>query len=564
MNGRTPFFSWKPLSRLARKTLRNTSNVEALTITEPTTAASFSVTVREHAGNTASDELVLTKTGAGSWIYTYPDSDLNALAAMVENDSAHNLDVDVHVTGTPLASVTDAAFTSGRLAYYVLVAKDANFSNIVDYAFTQLPVYAPRSSIKPTTYPDETTSYYWAVLPAINANGSFAAGNPLQASPPSFQKQSTPPAQVAPGNGASVELQPTFRWTPVEGARRYRIQVADDPTFGSLVDDVTTSSTAYTSNTSYPADTILYWRVRADDENLIGLTWSVTGTFRRRLPAPALSPTNPGAGESIPLWTWAPVSGAVSYDLAVDEPDGDHSEFTDFRSAAFTAVKMTGTGVWGWRVRAVFPKQGLQTQPGPWSPTRPYTRTIGEPGGTKTERSGVSLLLSWNAKPAAKNYRVQISDRADFQRTVEQVDTDNTSYAPTLLSAAYGAGGSFWWRVAAQDEDKNIGDFSPAQQFTLARRADARPRLAVATRLVRGGRRVIVTVRANRKPAARALVQVLAQGVTPLRARTNRYGRVTFRLKKLGPGNRLVLRRVTFYAAKTGFLPGRRTIAVRY
>ena len=77
------------------------------------------------------------------------------------------------------------------------------------------------------------------------------------------------------------------------GARRYRVQVADDPTFGSLLDDVLTDSTAYTSNTSYPADTILYWRVRADDENLIGLTWSSVGTFRRRLPAPALSATNP-------------------------------------------------------------------------------------------------------------------------------------------------------------------------------------------------------------------------------------------------------------------------------
>ena len=71
------------------------------------------------------------------------------------------------------------------------------------------------------------------------------------------------------------------------------------------------------------------------------------------------------------------------------------------------------------------------------------------------------MLLSWNAKPAAKNYRVQISQRADFQRNVEQVDTDNTSYAPTLLSSAYLAGGTFWWRVAAQDEDRNIGDFSP-------------------------------------------------------------------------------------------------------
>ena len=377
-----------------------------------------------------------------------------------------------------------------RQSYYVLVSKDASFSNIVDYAFTQLPVYAPRSSSKPTTYPDETTSYYWAVLPAIGMNGSLASGDPLAASPQSFQKQSTPPAQTAPANGASVELQPTFRWTPVEGARRYRVQVADDPTFGSLLDDVLTDSTAYTSNTSYPADTILYWRVRADDENLIGLTWSAVGTFRRRLPAPVLSAANPGSGESIPLWTWAPVNGAVGYDVEVDEPDGDHSQFLDFRSAAFTAVKMTGTGIWGWRVRAVFPKQlGSQTQPGPWSATKPYTRTIAEPGGARTERSGISVLLSWNAKPAAKNYRVQISQRADFQGTVEQVDTDNTSYAPTLLSPTYLAGGTFWWRVAAQDEDRNIGDFSPGQQFSLAKQSGGhgRPDAAEARHEAREG-----------------------------------------------------------------------------
>jgi hypothetical protein len=576
MNARTPFFSWKPLPRLPRKTLRNTANVEAVTITEPsptparTGSASFSATVREHAGDPALDELVLTKSTGGSWIYAYADGNLDALEAMVENDPAHMLLVDVHVTGTPLAYVAESAFTSGRQSYYVLVSKDASFSNIVDYAFTQLPVYAPRSSAKPTTYPDETTSYYWAVLPAIAENGSLASGDPLLAAPATFQKQSTPPAQTAPANGASVELQPTFRWTPVEGARRYRVQVADDPTFGALVDDVLTDSTAYTSNTSYPADTILYWRVRADDENLIGLTWSAIGTFQRRLPSPVLSATNPGSGESIPLWTWAPVNGAVSYDVAVDEPDGDHSEFADFRSAAFTAVKMTGTGIWGWRVRAVFPKQlGSQTQPGPWSATKPYTRTIAEPGGARTETSGASVLLSWNAKPGAKNYRVQISQRADFQQNVEQVDTDNTSYAPTLLAAAYISGGTFWWRVAAQDEDRNIGDFSPAQQFSLARRSGGvavLTRLKLATKLVKAnkGRRVIVTVRANGRIARGALVRVFARGVTPLKAKTNRRGRVTFRLKKLGRGKTLVRRKLRFHAAKTGFLPARRSINIRY
>ena len=201
---------------------------------------------------------------------------------------------------------------------------------------------------------------------------------------------------------------------------------------------------------------------------------------------------------------------------------------------------MTGTGIYGWRVRALFPKQsGSQTQPGPWSATKPYTRTIAEPGGARTERIGVSVLLSWNAKPAAKNYRVQISQRADFQGTVEQVDTDNTSYAPTLLAAAYRSGGTFWWRVAARDEDTNIGDFSPAQQFMLAKQATAAlTRLRLATKLVkaRKSRRVTVTVRANGRAARGAVVRVFARGVTPLKAKTNRYGRVTFRIKKLGRG----------------------------
>jgi hypothetical protein len=358
----------------------------------------------------------------------------------------------------------------------------------------------------------------------------------------------------------------------VEGFRRFRIQVADDPTFGasSIIDDLVTDATAYTSNTSYPADTLLYWRVRADDENLIGLTWSAAGTFQRRLPAPVLSSTNPTSGETIPLWTWAPITGASSYDLQVDEPDGDHTEFPDFRSASATFIKMTGTGKWGWRVRAQFPKpMSTQTQPGAWSTTMPFTRTIGEPGAAKTEVSGTSVLLSWSPKTGAKNYRVQISQRADFQLTLEQVDTDNTAYAPLLTSATYMAGGTFWWRVAAMDEDKNIGDFSPAQKFDLPKTQTgqtALTRLNLKLKLLRTkkGRRVTVTVRASGRLTSGVLVRVFARGVSPTRAKTNRKGQATFKLKKLGRGKRLMRRQLLFHAAKTGFLPTTKTLKVNY
>ena len=88
------------------------------------------------------------------------------------------------------------------------------------------------------------------------------------------------------------------------------------------------------------------------------------------------------------------------------------------------------------------------------------------------------------------------------------------------------------WRVAAQDEDRNIGDFSPGQQFSLAKQTGvtaALTRLKLTTKLARAtsGRRVTVTVRANGRAARGALVRVFARGVTPLKAKTNRYGRVT-------------------------------------
>ena len=55
---------------------------------------------------------------------------------------------------------------SGANSYFVVVAKDANFSNVIDEGFTRIPAYAPRNSLKPTTYTDETTTFYWAVLPS--------------------------------------------------------------------------------------------------------------------------------------------------------------------------------------------------------------------------------------------------------------------------------------------------------------------------------------------------------------------------------------------------------------
>jgi len=454
-------------------------------------------------------------------------------------------------TRTPLFTWRPLA---GRQSYFVLVAKDPSFSNIVDYGFTQVPAYAPRSLVKPTTYADETTLYYWAVLPAINFNGSGAVGNPLAAAASNFQKRSTPPSQSSPADGALMTEQPVFRWSAVEGARRYRFQVAQEPTFGALLEDVTTASTSYTPFTTHPADTNLYWRVRADDENLIGLTWSPVRQFQRRLPTPVPASDNATSGDFTPTWMWSHVEGASGYTFSMDGPDGTHKEWASMRLRAGAFVYLFGPGIWRWRVRAEFPKTGGFAA-GPWSAFTPFTRTLSEPANVRTSLSGNHLLLSWGWKLGAKNFRVQISTRQDFNTVIEDVTTDNTSYAPLLQHPSYVNGGTLFWRVAAMDENRNNGEFAAAQRINIAQRLRMaltgqprrrRWRLLTVSVTDPGGRRV-----------RSAIVRASGAGIRARSARTNRAGRVTFRLRPMKRG------RLRFTASKAGFAAGGLSIRIR-
>ena len=352
-------------------------------------------------------------------------------------------------------------------SWFVIVAKDPEFHTIIDYAWTQVRAYAPRRGNDPITYPDETTSYYWAVLPASGYNGTGAVGDPLSASAAKFDKQSTPPRLIAPTPGAKPSGPPVFTWTAVDGARRYNLQVSREDDFGKLLDDVTTASITYTANTSYPADVALYWRVRAEDEEGVGLTWSEKRTFRVKLPAPD-SAGGERTGDFIPTWRWRPVQGAVTYDMHVALPDGSQKDFRGIRSSAMTATKMTGTGVFRWRVRANFPKGRSGTVPGPWSPTRPFTRTLGKPLGTRTVGSGRSVHFAWKPKAGAHEYVVQVSERPDFGRTTDRATTDATTWAPELRrSRSSRDSGVKWlyWRVAAMDEDRNQSTFTKPKRF---------------------------------------------------------------------------------------------------
>ena len=120
-----------------------------------------------------------------------------------------------------------------------------------------------RSTTGPSSRPTTPTA---AASPRIRSRATRRA-SPSSPTPPTCSRA---PSTTRRSNTPATE----FQWSPVFGARRYRLQVSQTPTFSGPIDDVVTDSTAYTSNTTYPSDTTLYWRVRAEAGEQHGCTWS--------------------------------------------------------------------------------------------------------------------------------------------------------------------------------------------------------------------------------------------------------------------------------------------------
>jgi len=520
---------------------------------------SYCVRVRARAGTDTAGKRVVsdwtTLGGFGIPGFTYAAPDMSGPGAQpVAGDYVMPGGVQV-LKGMPIFTWKHIA---GACGYFVAVARDENFTTVVDVARTKIPAYAPRLR----SYPDETTSYYWAVLPVTAPSGTCGPvqhANPIENSPRTFEKRSTPPTLLSPALGSSAIDQPTFRWAGefagaagVEAAREYRLQVSEDPTFANLIDDVRTASTAYTSSSTYPADTQVFWRVRATDENGVGLNWSETRSFRRSLRIPVPSANNPTRGQDFPVLTWAPVQGAVSYGLHIEESDGDKSDY-EFRSTAASFKRMDSLGAFRWQVRAHFPKRLAGTVPGGYSGVQTFTRFVDPPPNAHLTSGSGRVLLDWDPVPSGHKYRVEFSETNSFTRPLEVKMTPNTNHAPRLLQRGFMNGGRLYWRVAAVDELNNVGGYATG---TLALPRSLR--VMVSGSLVKRTRRTVtVTVmNAKNRPVPRARVKVRGAGVRARPRRSGRRGSVRFALRPMKRGS------VTFSVSKRGYRAGKASARV--
>ena len=139
--------------------------------------------------------------------------------------------------------------------YRVQVSKEPTFSSIFDSIDTEQSCWTPIKG-----YDDG--QYYWRVA-MIDGDGRLGGYSAYQ----TFTKQYPTTTLVSPTPGAIMASTPTFVWTPVQGAARYRLEVSLYSTFSPTYDSITTDNTRYTPTRSYATQNTYYWRVAIVDSD---------------------------------------------------------------------------------------------------------------------------------------------------------------------------------------------------------------------------------------------------------------------------------------------------------
>jgi hypothetical protein len=206
---------------------------------------------------------------------------------------------------------------SGAISYRLQIATDSLFSSPIlnNGNITTNTFVVPSSTL------NFQTKYYWRV----NATNSIATG-PWSSVWDFTTISNLPPATpvlLSPANGSdTVGLTPILDWFDAVGANSYRLMVATDSNFNSVILDVSNISS---SNYNVPSPyltylTKYYWRVNATN-GFGNSPWSTAWNFRTRQMSPPsipilLSPANNATGVTLtPLFDWQNSTNVTYYRL---------------------------------------------------------------------------------------------------------------------------------------------------------------------------------------------------------------------------------------------------------
>lgn len=313
------------------------------------------------------------------------------------------------------------------------------------------------------------TTYYWTVN-ATDLDGTTWAADTF-----SFTTVPAPPAVGALYTPDGTVNEPltgiSFDWDDAtgNGTITYRIEIDNDPAFGSLDESASSLATSdYTSSNTLSTFTTYYWRVIAS--NAGGHDTSASKEFKTEPAVPAsvtlTAPPNTAASTidtaAAINFTWTSSADTVeSYHIIVSSSSGFGAADTVYQNNVTSlSDNVAGTTFasftqYYWKVIATNYKGSTASSMRTFKtlPTDPGVVTL--VGPTDTEESiGVDTTFTWNA--AAGNgtvtYKVEVAENSGFSpihQTLNSGSQTDTMENTTTTMEYYT---DYWWRVISSNE----------------------------------------------------------------------------------------------------------------
>jgi len=210
------------------------------------------------------------------------------------------------------------------------------------------------------------------------------------------------PVLASPANGATNVACPVLlSWSPTSGSTSYRVQVATDQHFSSVVKDTTVSTSSVTLAGLQPGTTYYWWVCAHNGQETT--QWSSTWSFTTlAVPAPPqlASPANGSTGQPLSdTLTWNASQNAARFQIEVSTSSSFSSNIINdstMTSTSRIAASLSNGTTYYWRVQAIN-SVGLSGWSSTWSFT---TLTTSDPPGLTVYADALSnpwVDASWGA-----------------------------------------------------------------------------------------------------------------------------------------------------------------------